>query len=195
MTLASSGQMSIGGTTTNRSINVELGRSATATSSLGETDLRTLAGVSSGAISITNFYGKTHSSSLWETTLTIGTSVFYGQTYRGVGTTGSGPYGSASDTSCDLYSNTPTVSFYDINNSNTFFLIHDTSGTPTGNAGWTTLTMTKTTSAGSSSTSSVNRTNLTYSSPAAGVRIWDLGSRFTGPANGSIYSTVALDFT
>jgi len=70
MTLASSGEMSIGGTTTNRSINVELGRSATATSSLGETDLRTLAGISSGAISLTDFYGKTHSSSLWQTTLT-----------------------------------------------------------------------------------------------------------------------------
>ena len=31
MTLASSGTMSIGGTTTDRSINLELGRSATAT--------------------------------------------------------------------------------------------------------------------------------------------------------------------
>jgi len=58
MTLASSGTMSIGGTTTDRSINLELGRSATATSSMGETDLRTLAGVASGAISISDFYGK-----------------------------------------------------------------------------------------------------------------------------------------
>ena len=58
MTLASSGTMSIGGTTTDRSINLELGRSATATSSMGETDLRTLAGVASGAISMSDFYGK-----------------------------------------------------------------------------------------------------------------------------------------
>jgi len=58
MTLASSGIMSIGGTTTDRSINLELGRSATATSSMGETDLRTLAGVASGAISMDDFYGK-----------------------------------------------------------------------------------------------------------------------------------------
>ena len=50
--------MSIGGSTTGRSINLEIGRSATATSSLGETALRDLAGVSSGAISISNFYGK-----------------------------------------------------------------------------------------------------------------------------------------
>jgi hypothetical protein len=57
MALETSGTLSIGGTTTNRSINVELGRSATATSSLGETDLRDLAGVASGAIAIDDFYG------------------------------------------------------------------------------------------------------------------------------------------
>ena len=58
MALESSGTMSIGGSTSGRSINLELGRSATATSSLNETDLRDLAEVSSGAISISNFYGK-----------------------------------------------------------------------------------------------------------------------------------------
>lgn len=58
MPLVSSGEISIGGSTANRSINLELGRSATATSSLGESALRTLAGVSSGAISLSNFYGK-----------------------------------------------------------------------------------------------------------------------------------------
>lgn len=59
MTLAASGEMSIGGSTSTRSINLELNRSATATSSLNETSLRSLAGVSSGAISISSFYGKT----------------------------------------------------------------------------------------------------------------------------------------
>ena len=58
MGLENSGSISIGGSTTGRSINLELGRSATATSSLGETALRDLAGVSSGVISISNFYGK-----------------------------------------------------------------------------------------------------------------------------------------
>ena len=58
MTLAASGEMSIGGSTATRSINLELGRAAGATSSLNEAALRTLAGVSSGAISISNFYGK-----------------------------------------------------------------------------------------------------------------------------------------
>jgi len=60
MTLAASGTMSIGGTTTDRSINLELGRAQNATSSMGESALRTLAGVSSGAISISNFYGKSN---------------------------------------------------------------------------------------------------------------------------------------
>ena len=58
MPLVSSGSISIGGTTTDRSINLELSRSATATSSLNETELRNLAGVSSGTISLSNFYGK-----------------------------------------------------------------------------------------------------------------------------------------
>jgi len=58
MPLVSSGEISIGGSTTDRSIHRELGRSATATSSLGETTLRNLAGVSSGAISLSSFYGK-----------------------------------------------------------------------------------------------------------------------------------------
>ena len=81
MTLASSGTLSIGGSTANRSINLELGRSATATSTLNETDLRTLAGVASGTISISDFYGK--SASLDVQTVTIGlytskSGAFYG---------------------------------------------------------------------------------------------------------------------
>ena len=62
MALVSSGEISIGGSTTGRSINLELGRAAGATSSLNETDLRTLAGVISGAISLSNFYGKSSAS-------------------------------------------------------------------------------------------------------------------------------------
>lgn len=60
MPLNNSGPISIGGSTTGQSINLELGRSATAQSSLNETALRNLAGVSSGAISLSNFYGKSN---------------------------------------------------------------------------------------------------------------------------------------
>ena len=62
MALASSGVMSIGGTTTSRSINLELSLSATQQSSLGQSNFRSLAGVSSGAISMNDFYGKSASS-------------------------------------------------------------------------------------------------------------------------------------
>ena len=62
MPLVSSGEISIGGSTTDRSINLELGRSATATSSLNESALRTLAGVASGTISLSSFYGKSNAS-------------------------------------------------------------------------------------------------------------------------------------
>ncbi len=57
MALASSGTMSIGGTAANRSINVELGLAQNANSSLGQTTFRNLAGVASGAISMSDFYG------------------------------------------------------------------------------------------------------------------------------------------
>lgn len=64
MTMVSTGEISIGGNATsgglNRSINIELGRSATATSSLNESALRTLAGVPTGAISLSSFYGKSN---------------------------------------------------------------------------------------------------------------------------------------
>lgn len=60
MTLNASGPLSIGGSTAGQSINLELGRAAGATSNLNESALRTLAGVASGAISISNFYGKSN---------------------------------------------------------------------------------------------------------------------------------------
>ena len=57
MTLAASGLIGIGGSSP-RSINLELGRSATATSSLNESALRTLAAKPSGAIAFSDFYNK-----------------------------------------------------------------------------------------------------------------------------------------
>lgn len=59
MALNSSGPISLGGSTAGQSINLELGKSATAQVSLNDTDVRTLAGVPSGTIIMpTNFYGK-----------------------------------------------------------------------------------------------------------------------------------------
>jgi hypothetical protein len=59
MTLNSSGPISLGGSTSGQSINLELGQSATAQISLNDTNVRSLAAVPSGAIVVpTNFYGK-----------------------------------------------------------------------------------------------------------------------------------------
>ena len=60
MTLASSGFLSFGGTTTDRSINLELAKSATATIGLNDSDARELANALSGNISVSDFYGKTY---------------------------------------------------------------------------------------------------------------------------------------
>ena len=61
MTLNSSGPISLGGSTAGQSINLELGQAATATVSLNDANVRTLAGVASGAIVVpTDFYGKSN---------------------------------------------------------------------------------------------------------------------------------------
>lgn len=90
MALASSGSISIGGTTSGRSINLELSRSATASSNLNETALRSLAQRTSGSISLSHFHGK---SSVLETqTVTVGyfagvtgyVPAFYGTGFSGI---------------------------------------------------------------------------------------------------------------
>lgn len=58
MALNNSGPLSFGGSTTGQSINLELGVSATALASINSTAFRNLAGVASGQISLSNFYGK-----------------------------------------------------------------------------------------------------------------------------------------
>lgn len=64
MTLPSSGAISLA------NVNVELGRSSTALASLGESAVRTLAGVPSGAIGFNNLYGK--SASLASASMLVG---------------------------------------------------------------------------------------------------------------------------
>jgi len=62
MTLVTSGLIAIGGTGAtylNRSINLELSLAYNANSNLNQTNFRSLASVSSGTISLSDFYGKT----------------------------------------------------------------------------------------------------------------------------------------
>ena len=181
MALASSGTMSIGGTTTDRSINLELGRSATATSSMGETDLRTLAGVASGAISMDDFYGA--SASLWTTGISTGSRTVGSTTYTGYGTVSGTSFGSTTDATCDLYTpfigSDPSWEFYSAGTGNTFFRILDSEASPIGNAGWTTLKIYNGTDNTGTLLATKTRTSLTYSSPNPGLRMWDLGGSYS----------------
>jgi len=65
MALNNSGPLSFGGSTVGQSINLELGVSATALASINSTAFRTLAGVASGQISVSNFYGKSNAVKQW----------------------------------------------------------------------------------------------------------------------------------
>ena len=59
MALNGSGPISLGGSTTGQSVNLELGKSATAQISMNDAAVRSLIGVSSGAVVMpTNFWGK-----------------------------------------------------------------------------------------------------------------------------------------
>ena len=65
MALNPSGAISLAGPSTGQSIAVELGVSATATISLNDTNVRTLAQVPSGVIVMpTNFWGKSNSTGI-----------------------------------------------------------------------------------------------------------------------------------
>lgn len=72
MALNSSGPISLAGSTAGQSIAVELGQSASGQISLNDTNVRTLAGVSSGAITMpTNFYGKSNAPTFAYVTSTL----------------------------------------------------------------------------------------------------------------------------
>lgn len=58
MTLAASGTMSLAGTETERSIQVELGGDGSTQMSMNDAAVRDLAGVATGPISMNNFHGK-----------------------------------------------------------------------------------------------------------------------------------------
>ena len=184
MTLESSGTMSIGGTTTDRSINLELGRSATATSSLNETDLRTLANVSSGAISLSDFYGKTAVTLLWSVGLTQGNFTTTGYEAQGFSTYIGGGFGTATDTSCDLFGGSTTWSFFDTESAgtNTQFAV---SGA-TSNSGWTNVKVYSGTSNTGTLLTNTFRTSCSYSNPSGSFATWTLLSDLTS-SSGNLY--------
>jgi len=199
MALASSGTMSIGGTTTDRSINLELGRSATATSSLGETDLRDLAGVSSGAIGMDDFYGASASQAF--TTIKAGWSFFTftggrGSTQygfdAGFNASGSAPSGSQSYTDAIVVGSTTlgTIARASVDNvaSGRHSLNIHITGT-NSNSGWTNVTCSRISN--SASTTFSRTADFSYSY-ANGERQYSTGYIFDSSgdltAGGSTYN-------
>ena len=190
MTLATSGTMSIGGTTATRSINLELGRAATATSNMGETDLRTLAGVSSGAISMSNFYGKSSGPTVLDTqTVTVGTQA--GNQYVGPqwGFNSITGYGSTSDGSCNFYSGAAydRLYYFDLNASNGYFTFGVAGNR--ANSGWTTCTVNGT---------AYQRTAATYtynSSENSTYWQWNDGGAGPNPMGTTVGATKTVVFT
>ena len=58
MTLNASGAISLGGSVTGQSVNLQLGQGAATQVSMNDTNVRTLAGIASGAIDFNSFHGK-----------------------------------------------------------------------------------------------------------------------------------------
>lgn len=83
MALNSSGPISLGGSTSGQSVNLELGKSATAQISMNDAAVRTLTGKSSGAVIMpTDFYGKStafqYTGTITQGTNTSGSFTTYG---------------------------------------------------------------------------------------------------------------------
>jgi hypothetical protein len=190
MTLASSGTISIGGTTAGRSINLELGRSATATTDLANVEVRALAQVPFSTISMSNFYGK--SASLDSIAVTVGyrgaVHNFYAGPWFGYasGTAPSG-FGSITPTSV-AWNSGATYSELNAQNppvySGNYYLRVATAGGTYSNSGWTTVTVSGVT---------YSRTNFTYST-VQGRQFWSLIVGTTSPFGTTVSATKTVVF-
>ena len=127
-TLQSSGQLALGrdgGTTSSNSIGHILDYSSYQQVGLADTNPRGLAGVSSGQITMSNFYGK---SPAWDTTMTVSSNTFYytygktsvaeyrygfskGDTYNTGMTAGYSSFGSVADTTVDVLGGAELLEF------------------------------------------------------------------------------------
>jgi hypothetical protein len=107
MTILGSGIISLGGSTVGRSVNIELGRSATASINMNESVVRTLAGAATGAISFSNFYNKSAFSTItYNFTSTV-------ESWTGTNTTLSANLGQMvlNSTANDPFITSPVLSF------------------------------------------------------------------------------------
>lgn len=175
MTLQSSGAISLA------NVNTELGRASTTNISLGETAVRTLAGVASGTISLSNLYGK--SSYLDQQTVTVGIQSDKIGTYYGFQSSMS--MGSISDGTFNVKSGaTITEMYYAGYGDGSRAFGFTISGIYT-NDGWTTI----------------NANGTTYSRSAAsftasnGLTTWYWNTAPTNPFGDTSGATKVVTFT
>ena len=155
MTLNASGPISLGGSTSGQSVNLELGQSATAQISFNDAAVRTLTGTSAGTALImpTNFYGK--SNVLDTQTVTVGGYNIKGTVFYGYGSS----FGSINDGTFNPVSNATIDSlYYYVNAATVFFTLVGVYA----NSGWTSMDIAGTSFTRSSATFS-NSSNTTWS--------------------------------
>ena len=115
---------------------------------------------------------------LWSVGLALGSFSSGPFLTQGFSTYVAGGFGTATDTSCDLYNGTTTWGFNDTESSagNTFFSVAGA----TSNAGWTTLKIYNGTSNSATLLATKTRSSLTYSNSGGSFASWDMGSDLTG---------------
>jgi hypothetical protein len=115
---------------------------------------------------------------LWSVGLALGSFSSGGFLTQGFSTYVAGGFGTATDTSCDLYNGSTTWGFNDTESSagNTFFSVAGA----TSNAGWTTLKIYNGTSNSATLLATKTRSSLTYSNSGGSFASWDMGSDLTG---------------
>lgn len=182
MALASSGTISIGGSTSGRSINLELNRSATASSNLNESALRSLAQRSSGSISLSHFHGK--SNALDTQTVTVGHSVGNSYFPNMYGYNSLFVYhspGSISDGTLNPLNNRPITALEWTGHNNLIIRVDSYYY----NSGFTTMTVAGT---------SFNRTSATYTGSSTGGQ-WVWANVTTNPFGTTVGATKTVVFS
>jgi len=166
MTLASSGFISLGGSTANRSVNVELGNSPTASITYPSAATRTLTGVSSGALVLPNdFWGKS--------TVTVSLLFFEGASPFQAYYVGSNPV------YCyiELYPDGQTFGDYYPSNITGNWAFPTTSGI--GSSYWVRFTRTSTSGTGGGSMASTGWLPLSSTQPAYCYKTYPSPSPYT----------------
>ena len=171
MALNGSGPISLGGSTSGQSVNLELGQSATAQISFNDANVRTLTGTSANTALImpTNFYGKSYA--LDTQTVTVGTYSVKGIVYYGyLSATSTGSI--VDGTFNPLSGATITGLYYNVSGALVYFTLSGVYA----NSGWTSVNIAGT---------SFNRSAATFSNSSNTQWYWSSASNPFGTTVGA----------